>query len=529
MVPSGEAVVGRDRPSQDGSSDTLVAIANALKLGSSLVATLAIAIAMKFLMPRYLGPTNFGTLSFADGFTATFFVTLSLGAESYVRKEVAVRTDHASDFFGGTMVLRVAMSVAIFGVMAIVMHATGRPSEVRNLVYLFGAAQFFVNVNATLSALLHARGRVGGMSALAVATKVVWAAGVVAAIATRTGLWGFAAAYLASEGIESFVLFALARRHLGLVFRVDRTATKAMIICSLPYFLNGCATGAYGKLDVTLLGILGTSREVGWYVAAASITGLTLLITPLIDWVLTPVFARGAARSREDLYAHIRQATEPILAVAIPAALFVSVGADLWLRLLFGHAFASATLALRILAASSVIIYIAIVYAMTLIMLERAWTLAWISIASLVVNVLLNLLLIRRSMAIFGEGGGGVGCAFAALGTHVVAVIAMIAFVGREAFDQRTLRMVAKSLGACVLVVVVDRLSTSIGWARILVDAVVYLAVVVSTGALRTGEMWRIATAAIRGKGRGGEVAAGPQPLLSPPLRAPWSRDQGSS
>src|ERR1700689_5102567 len=136
--------------------------------------------------------------------------------------------------------------------------------------------------------------------------------------------------------------------------------------------------------------MLGTGGEVGWYVAASAITGLTLLITPLIDWVLAPVFARGAARSREDFYSHIRQATEPILAVAIPAALFVSVGADLWLRLLFGHAFVPATLALRILAASSVIIYIAIVYAMTLIMLERAWTLAWISIASLVVNVLLN-------------------------------------------------------------------------------------------------------------------------------------------
>jgi O-antigen/teichoic acid export membrane protein len=497
---SEDAVVGRDPLPQDGSSDSLVAIANALKLGSSLVATLAIAIAMKFLMPRYLGPTSFGTLSFADGFTATFFVALSLGAEAYVRKEVSVRPAHASDFFGGTLVLRVAMSVAIFGIMAMVMHATGRPAEVRNLVYLFGAAQFFVNVNATLSALLHARGRVDGMSALAVATKIVWAAGVVAAIATRTGLWGFAAAYLASESIESFVLFALARRHLGIVFRVDAIATKAMIVSSLPYFLNGCATGAYGKLDVTLLGILGSSREVGWYVAASSITGLTLLITPLIDWVLTPVFARGAARSREDLYAHIRQATEPILAVAIPAALFVSVGADIWLRLLFGHAFASATLSLRILAASSVIIYIAIVYAMTLIMLERAWTLTVISIAGLVINLLLNLLLIRRSMALLGEGGGGVGCALAALGTHAFAAVAMIAFVGREAFDQRTLRMVAKSLAACVLVVVVDRLAASLGWTRIVVDVVVYLAVVVATGALRTGEMWRLVTAAIRGK-----------------------------
>ena len=501
-----EAAVGRERlpqdGSQDGSNDTLVAVANAVKLGSSLVATLIIAIAMKFLMPRYLGPASYGTLSFADGFTATFFVALSLGAESYVRKEVSVRPDHASDFFGGTLVLRLAMSAAIFAVMAVVMSATRRPAEIRTLVYLFGTAQFFVSINATLSALLHARGRVGGMSALAVATKVVWAVGVVAAIVAGTGLWGFAAAYLASESVESAVLFALARRHLGLVFRVDTTATKAMIVCSLPYFLNGCATGAYGKLDVTMLGILGTSREVGWYVAAASITGLTLLITPLIDWVLTPVFARGAARSREDLYAHIRSATEPILAVAIPAALFVSVGADLWLRLLFGHAFASATLALRILAASSLIIYIAIVYAMTLIMLERAWTLTLISIAGLGVNLLLNLLLIRRSMAIFGEGGGGVGCALAALGTHAFAVVAMIAFVGREAFDRRTLRMVGKSLAACALVVVVDRLATSVGWGRIVVDVAVYLTVVVATGALRTREMWGLMRAAVRARGR---------------------------
>jgi O-antigen/teichoic acid export membrane protein len=500
MIPAAQesAPVGRDQPAREGTSDTLVAIANALKLGSSLIVTLVIAIAMRFLMPRYLGPASFGILSFADGFTATFFVTLSLGAEAYVRKEVSVRPAHASDFLGGTLVLRAAMSLGIFGVMAIVMHATGRSPEVRSLVYLFGVAQFFVSVNATLSALLHARGRVGGMSALAVATKIVWAAGVIAAIVARTGLWGFAAAYLASEGIESFVLFALAHRHLGVVFRVDVLATKAMIVSSLPYFLNVCATGAYGKLDVTLLGILGTGREVGWYVAAASMAGLTLLITPLMEWVLMPVFARGAARSRAALFAHVRQATEPILAIAIPAALFVGVGADLWLRLLFGHAFAPATLALRILAASSVVIYIAIVYAMTLIMLKRAWTLTLISIAGLAVNVLLNLLLIRRSIALLGDGGGGVGCALAALGTHVFVAGAMMAFVGREAFNQRTVRMGAKSLAACVLVLVVDRLAASLGWARLLLDVPVYLAVVTSTGALRVGEMWRLATAVLR-------------------------------
>jgi O-antigen/teichoic acid export membrane protein len=295
-------------PAAERTGDSLRAVANAIKLGASLVATLFIAVAMKFVMPRYLGPSMFGTLSFADGFAATFFVALSLGAEAYIRKEVSVRLSHASDFFGGTFALRVVITALIFAAMAIVMHLTGRPPEVMRLVYLFGVAQFFVNANATLSALLHAKGKVDGMSALAVATKVVWAGGVLASIAWHTGLWGFAAAFLASESIETVVLFALARRHLNLAVRVDLVATRKMIYGSLPYFLNGCATGAYGKVDVTLLGILGTSREVGWYVAASSITGLTLLITPLIDWVLTPVFARGAARSREDLYLHIRQA-----------------------------------------------------------------------------------------------------------------------------------------------------------------------------------------------------------------------------
>jgi hypothetical protein len=116
--------------------------------------------------------------------------------------------------------------------------------------------------------------------------------------------------------------------------------------------------------------------------------------------------------------------------------------------------------------------------------------------------VVLNVLLIRRSMTLFGDGGGGAGCALAALGTHVFAAVAMIAVVGREAFDRPMIRMVAKSLAACLLVVVVDHLTASLGWARMVVDVVVYLAVVVATGALRTGDTWKLVAAALRARGR---------------------------
>lgn len=500
----------RDEAARDEAhpGETLLAIQNALKLGASLMFTWGIALAMRFWLPRHLGPSLFGTLSFADAFAAMFFVVLTLGVDPYIRKEVSVRPAHASDFFGGTFVLRIGMSVLIMAIMAVVMHFMKTAPEVRNVVYIFAVAQFFVTANATLSALLHAQGSVDGMSMLAIATKIIWALGVVLSIFTGAGLVGIALAFLLSEAIETVVLFGLAGKHLGLVFRVDRSATKAVIISSLPHYLNLFAITAYGKLDMTILTMASaSSREVGWYAAASAIAGFALLITPLIGWVLMPTLARAAARSHEELLLRVRRSTELILSVAIPASLFVVLGSDLGIKLLFGDAFAPAGLALRILAPTFVVTYVAIVFAITLIMLERAWTLVVISLAGLVVNIGLNVLLVPITLARLGEGGGGAGCALSMLGTEIVVTTAMASVVGKGAIDRQTLSMVAKSLGACALVLVVDRLSMRLGWARLALDAVVYAMVVIATGALRPGEIMGVVRDALRARKSGGQMA----------------------
>lgn len=484
----------------DDSGETLLAARNALKLGASLVFTWGIALAMRFWLPRHLGPSRFGTLSFADAFAATFFIALSLGIDPYVRKEVSVRPAHASDFFGGTFVVRMAMSAIIILGMAMALHAMGRPPEVRWVVYLFAAAQFFVTCNATLSALLQSKGSVGGMSVLAIATKVVWAGLAIAAIAADTGLWAFPVAYLVSEAIETVVLFVLAKRAMGLVFRVDVAATRTMVILSLPHFVNVLAITTYGKLDVTLLSITGSSSEVGWYAAASAIAGFALLATPLIGWVLMPTLARAAARSTDELYARLRRSTELILSVAVPASLFVSLASDLGVRLLFGDAFAPAGRALRVLAPTFVITYVAIVFAMTLVMLERAWTLALISCCGLAVNVVLNLVIVPPALARLGDGGGGVGCALAMLGTEVFVTSLMMSFVGRRAFDRRTAVAAVKSLLACAITVALDRFAGHLGWSRLVLDVVVYFAVVIGSGALQLGEIASILRAALRAR-----------------------------
>jgi O-antigen/teichoic acid export membrane protein len=502
--PEFPASAPRDEaPDRDAASGLLLAIRNAFSLGGSLIFTWSIALGIRVILPRYLGPTLFGTINFADAFTSALFITLSLGADSYIRKEVAVRPEHATDFYGGTFVLRVLITIALFGIMSVVLTLGGRGADVRELVYLYGLTQFFVTANATLSAMLHAKGRVGGMSALSVATKIVWAGGVLWAMAAHASLWAYAASYLASESVETVILWWLVRRHLHVAFRIDLAATKKMLVTSLPYYLTGFATTGYGKLDVTVLDLRAGSNEVGFYGAASTVAGLTLLITPLIGWVLMPMFARAAARSRQELHQQVSRSLELILIVAIPVALIINLGADTWIHIIFGAKFAPAAAALRVLAAMFVVTYVAIIHAMTLIMLERPWTLTYVSLMGLVVNAVLNLLLVQFSVRVFGVGGGGTGCALAMLCTEIFVATLMAIATDGVAFTRGNLSVIGRCLGACLVVAVFHHLAARLGPGRLAIDGSIYAVIVIATGAVRPRHLAGAIREALRGSRRG--------------------------
>ena len=491
-------------PDVDARSAILLAIKNAFTLGGALMATGVIALAMRvFVLPRALGPEQFGTLSWADAFTTTLFVLLGLGMEQYIRKEVAVRPAIASEFYGGAFLVRVVMTLGLLTTIGAILHFTHRSADVSATVFLYALTQFAVTANGTLGAMLHAKGRVRGMSALSIATKVVWAVGLLWAIAASAGLWAYGASYLASEAIEVVVLTGLARKHLGLAFRVDMAATKRMLLSSLPYYVAAIATIAYGKLDVTLLEFTVGSKEVGLYGAASQLANLTLLITPIIGWVLVPMLARAVHRSREELYEHVCRSMELILTIAIPASLLINLGAEVWIHIAFGAAYSAAATTLRVQSTMFVLTYVAIIYATTLVMLERAWTLTWISVGGLVVNAGLNLLFVRYSVALLGEGGGGTGCAAAMLGTEIFVTACMAVAIGRGAFDRRRMSTVARSLAVYGVVVGAHILLRPIGPARLAVDGVLYFVLAVVVGALRPREMLSTVREALRRKSEG--------------------------
>jgi O-antigen/teichoic acid export membrane protein len=450
-------------------------VENAATLGLSLVLTWAVALGVRILLPRYFGPAAFGVFQFADAFTATLFILTSLGLETYVRKEIATRPEHANSFFGGILVVRLAFSALLLVGAVLALEAGGKSPDVLKLVVLLGLAQVLMNLNGTYAAMLHAAAVVGGLSVLNVVTKVAWGAGVVLVFFLHGGLQAVAVALLLSEALRTFGLARIARKELRLRISVDMRGAMEVIVAALPFYLAQIAQTAYGKIDISILSFITNDVEVGWYGAAANLAGLSMLLSPLIGWVLLPLTSRALARSQEELTLVTRRAMELILITAIPVTLFLALGADVVVNVVFGAAFAPAARSLRLLAPMFVLTYAAIVSASILVRLERGWAVTFISISGMIVTPILDFLLIPRCLAAFGPGGGGIGAAIALLITEIYTTVLLTRLLGDRAFDRRSIVVLYKTIAICAIVVLLHYTLAAFGGWRLLADGALYI------------------------------------------------------
>jgi O-antigen/teichoic acid export membrane protein len=325
---------------------------------------------------------------------------------------------------------------------------------------------------------------VTGLSILNVGSKIVWGAGVVGAILLGAGLKTIGVAILLTEAARATGMAMLASRNLRLKASVNMRSAAIAIAGSMQFYVGHVAQTVYSRIDVSIMSFMASDVEVGWYGAASNLAGLSLLLAPLIGWVILPLSSRAAARSQEELTIVMRRAMEFVLALSIPVALLLGLGADVIVHAAFGQAFEPAVSSLRILAPTFILTYVTMVSASMLIRLERGWALTWITISAMFIAPLLNLWLIPRGLAAWGPGGAGDAAAISLPVTEVYAVSVMTWLLGRRAFDRRTMRMVGKTLAIACLTIVTDRLLQPLGAWRLVVDAVLYVGLVIASGAV---------------------------------------------
>lgn len=469
------------------SDEARLAVRNASKLGLSLVATWVVAMLVRLYLPRHLGPEAFGLYNFAESFTLTCFAFLTLGVDGYSLREIPARPGHATDYFGGLVVIRSILGGLLVGGVWLLLARTG-PAGSPPLVVTFGAGYLLYSIANSLAAFLQANATVDRLALSNVIAKVLWGGLMASALVAGASLSVLAGVLAVSEGARVLILYRESQRRLDLRFRIDWRATVRVIWEAVPYFATAVAL-YLNRLEVAVLGFMAGNEEVGWYGAAGNFSMLVCLLLPLMSSVLLPTLRRVHARSEEDLWRVIHRVTEGIFVTCVPLALFVGLGADIWVRVAFGEEFASAAPSLRVLAIQVLLTYMASLTSLALIVIGRRWTVTMSSVLGLVANPLVGVTAILIFSRLLGPGGAGAGAAMGAIGAEAVVLGIQGTVLGARMFGARTRALLFRCALLSAGVVILHLLLAPLGPLRLLVGAVAYLAVGVPLGVLPVREV----------------------------------------
>jgi O-antigen/teichoic acid export membrane protein len=471
--------------SQELHREVRIAWKSARNMGSSLLGTWTVALVVRFLLPRHLGPAAFGDLNYASTIAEASMLLTALGIDTYTMREVAVRPKHASDYFGGILVLRSVIAVLVTAAITLVMGARGKDANVLVTCLVFAAHFALTGTNNTMATLLQATGLTGRLAIVNISTKILWGVTTAALIflpSTKFALWVYAVPNLVGEVLRALLVFPTMRSALNLQLRVDFAATKAVVWASFPFFLSSLAVSMAGPLNMSVLEYANTDkRELGWYGAVLNLAGLTMLFSPLLNWVLMPMLSRAGARNSADLGKVVAYALEAFLMGVLPVVLIGMLGADLWIDVALGAEYAPAATSFRIVTMTMAVIYASMILSMGLVAAGHSWTLSTISLVPLIGAPLVAFFSVTRLGELLGTGGQAAGAAVAlAVPECFVVLLALLRF-GRGVWTRRLARTFAAAALFCAIVTAVDHWLQSIGNLRLCVDLLLYMALLFGT------------------------------------------------
>ena len=464
--------------------ETQKALRNGVKLAFSMASTLAVAFAVRFWLPRVLGPELFGQTHFSDTFAAGWLAFTQLGADTYISREVAIRKEHASEFFGSLLIARAIASLLVFAGIAIMLHAMGKDALEWQMVFIFAAANVLFVLNTSLGTLLQAVGKVNELAVSNVVTKVLWGVSVIGGVALGGGIRMVALGFLLSEGVRSVSLARAARRHVDLRIRLHLDGFQAILITCVPYFLHSVAHKVYASVNVTMISWLVNDQEVGFYGAAINVALIALLVMPVLQSVVVPMGARIGKASVEALNETMRATVRIALIFSVPMALLLALNSGTVVHILYKDGYAPAAHSLRVLGLLIPLTATLTIGAMHLIQLGRIWTLSKVSITAMVINPAVSIFLIPYGAKHWGLGGAGLAASICTVLSETAVAVMIVSSLGRAAVDRASVKLVATLAGVGLVVVGVHFALPPLGFGKIVIEGVVWSLLAMPLGAL---------------------------------------------
>jgi O-antigen/teichoic acid export membrane protein len=367
-----------------------VAVSVTAQVASQAVSAVIAVVLLKVITGK-LGAPNYGIYATVLAFVTTFSLFADLGLNAITGREIARRPEAASQIISDNMAFRialccVAMPVIAGGGLLVYPH---RSRELHICIALFALDLLFDAVRAVALSYYNARARNDVVAAVMTTNQIAFLGFAVISIHLGYGVGGVVCAYLAADLLGASISVMLVRRKIPIRLRIRPGAWRLVARISLPLGIIQVVNMLYLKADSVVISIIKGPIQVGYYGAAYSVIGAAIRIPSMIMSPLMPSMATA-----RDLRPIVQRAIDLMVMLALPMA----VGGFLLRRQIIlaisTKQFLPAAAPFGILIVASAFTYVSTIFGFASVAADTHRRLVRISIASLVLNVILNLLVV---------------------------------------------------------------------------------------------------------------------------------------
>lgn len=302
---------------------------------------------------RYLGPSQFGIISYVQSFVGLFSVIASLGLGGIVVRELVKDEDRSSELVGTSFVLKIIASFIVLGFIIIATQFTSNDQHTKKLIYIVAFSTLFQSLNVVefyfqskvishytvyaslISLFLSVIAKILLLVNKATIEAFVWV------IFWDTFIFSSGCAYLY---IRHRLNFPLSKCRIGKkYFKFSFSAAKSLLKDSWPLILSSIVVAIYMKIDQVMIKVILDPAAVGQYAAAVRISESWYFIPLVITSSFFPAIVNAKKLSEELYYSRLQRLMNFMVWGAITIAIIVSFSSDFIINLLYGDQFYKAS------------------------------------------------------------------------------------------------------------------------------------------------------------------------------------------
>lgn len=389
---------------------------------TSRIVSMLVSFLVTVYLVRYLGPENYGQLSYAVSFVGLFSIIASLGLDTVLYRDLIKHPDQRNEYLGSAFLLKLAAGIAA-AILTIGFSIAFSQDDVSRLIIFILAGTFIFNAFNIIGYEFQAKVAQKYVSLVTLAVTLILNLLKVAVIVTGEGILyiGFILLLEAILYAALYIYIHLWRYGSMFAWRFDRSIAAQLLIDSWPFIFIAAFSTAYSRIDQVMLKYLLDSTAVGLYDAAVRIAEAWLFIPAIIASSLFPAIVNAKEIGVEEYQKRLMILAGVMGALGIVIALPLSFYAGPLMTLLYGAAFAGAGAAFAVYIWAGMWASLDIVVRYFLIAENRRFLIFLSSLGTAVLNIILNFYLIPRF--------GIVGAAWSTFLSYAVLALPLILIV----------------------------------------------------------------------------------------------------